>query len=47
MQYAQLKEKQNEIGRAKDLYKRGIQIAKETGDKHAAKEMEDFLDELE
>ena len=47
MQYAQLKEKQDEIGSAKDLYKRGIQIAKETGDKHAAKEMEDFLDELE
>lgn len=47
MQYAQLKEKQNEIESAKELYKQGIQVAKENGDKHAAKEMEDFLDELE
>ena len=46
MQYAQLKEKQNDMESTKDLYKKGIQIAKETGDKHAAKEMEDFLDEL-
>ena len=47
MQYAQLKEKQNDIENARKLYKQGIQIAKETGDKHAAKEMEEFLDELE
>lgn len=47
MQYAQLKEKQNEIESAKELYKKGIGIAKENGDKHAAKEMEEFLDELE
>ena len=32
---------------AKDFYKQGIQMAKENGDKHAAKEMEEFLDELE
>ncbi len=47
MQYAQLKEKQNEIETAKSLYKKGIDIAKESGEKHAAKEMEEFLDELE
>jgi len=47
MQYAQLMEKQNQIGKAKILYKEGIEIAKETGDSHAAKEMEEFLDELE
>lgn len=47
MQYAQLKEKQNETESAKSLYRKGIDIAKEKGDKHAAKEMEEFLDELE
>ena len=47
MQYAQLKEKQNEVEAAKSLYKKGIDIAKESGEKHAAKEMEEFLDELE
>ena len=47
MQYARLKERQNEIERAKELYKQGIRIAKEKGDNHAAKEMEEFLDELE
>lgn len=47
MQFARLKENQNEIEDARSLYKRGIKIAKETGDNHAAKEMEEFLDELE
>ena len=47
MQYAQLKERQNEIEKARELYKQGIQIAKGNGDKHAAKEMKEFLDELE
>ena len=47
IQYAKLKEKINNIDDAKKLYLKGIEIAKEVGDKHAAKEMEDFLDELE
>jgi len=47
MQYAMLKEKLNDINSAKDLYNRGIKIAKETGDKKSAAEMEDFLNELE
>ena len=46
MQYAGLKEKQNKIDEAKELYKRGIEIARKAGDNHAAKEMEEFLDEL-
>lgn len=47
MQYAQLKEKQNQVGNAKFLYQKGIEVARETGDAHTAKEMEEFLDELE
>jgi Tfp pilus assembly protein PilF len=47
MQLAQLRENQNEIDEAKNIYKKGIEIAKKTGDAHAAKEMEDFLDDLE
>jgi Tfp pilus assembly protein PilF len=47
MQYAQLKEKINQIDEAKRLYLEGIEVANEIGDKHAAKEMEEFLDELE
>ncbi len=47
MQYARLKENLNENKDAGDLYKQGINIAKETGDYHAVKEMEEFLDELE
>ncbi|MGA8265397.1 MAG: hypothetical protein WB779_13220 [Ignavibacteriaceae bacterium] len=47
MQYAQLKERQNEIAAAKGLYIEGTHIAKENGDKHATKEMEEFLDELD
>lgn len=47
MQLAMLKEKQEKIEDAKRIYKKGIVTAKETGDLHAAKEMEGFLDELE
>jgi Tfp pilus assembly protein PilF len=47
MQYAQMKANQNKIDEAKDLFKKGIAAAQKTGDKHAAKEMEEFLDELE
>ena len=47
MQFARLREKQNQIGDAKFLYQKGIEVARETGDAHAAKEMEEFLDELE
>lgn len=47
MQYAQLKEKLNQLDEAKELYRQGIKIAKEAGDRKAAVEMEEFLDELE
>ena len=47
MQYAQLKEKQDRIDEAKELYSRGIEAANKTGDKKSAKEMEDFLSDLE
>jgi tetratricopeptide (TPR) repeat protein len=46
MQYARLMEKENNIEKAKELYKKGIEEANKSGDKKAAKEMEDFLDEL-
>jgi len=46
MQYAGLKEKQNKIDEAKELYKQGIAKAQLAGDNHAATEMEGFLDEL-
>ena len=47
MQYARLKENLNEIEEAKNLYREGIKLAKEQKDQHAAKEMEDFLNDLE
>lgn len=47
MQFARLKENQNDKESAKKLYRQGIKTANEAGDKHAAKEMEEFLDELE
>ena len=47
LQYAQLKEKEYKIDEAKDLYRRGIKAANKSGDIKSAKEMEDFLDELE
>ena len=46
MQYARLKENLNEIENAKNLYREGIKVAKEQKDLHAAKEMEEFLNEL-
>ncbi len=47
LQYAQLKEKQDKINEAKELYIRGIETANKTGDNKSAKEMEDFLSDLE
>jgi tetratricopeptide (TPR) repeat protein len=46
LQYAQLKEKENKIEDAKELYKIGIEEARKAGDNKSANEMEDFLDEL-
>ena len=46
MQYARLKEKQHKLDEARELYRKGIEVAKKVGDSHAAREMEDFLDEL-
>ena len=47
LQFAQLKEKINQIEEAKNLYKQGIEKAKKAGDKKSAAEMEEFLNELE
>ncbi len=47
IQYAQLKEKLNQINEAKLLYHKGIEKAKAVGDKKSAFEMEEFLNELE
>ncbi len=47
MQYAILKEKTNEIEEAKRIYREGIIIAKELNELKAAREMEEFLSELE
>ena len=47
MQYAQLKININEINKAKELYEKGIHVAKKVGDNRSSKEMEEFLDELE
>lgn len=46
MQFAKLKEDQNKLDDARKYYRIGIEKAKLKGDKHAAKEMEDFLDDL-
>ncbi len=46
MQFAILKEETNELTEAKEIYGKGIKIAKQQGDNHAAQEMEEFLDEL-
>ena len=46
LQFAQLKEKEDKIEEAKELYRKGIEAAGKTGDKKSAKEMEDFLDDL-
>ncbi len=47
LQYAQLREKQDKIDEARALYNRGITAANKTGDIKSAKEMEDFLSDLE
>ena len=47
MQYAQLKANLNKTEEAKQLYLKGIACAVKSGDKHSAKEMEEFLEELE
>jgi len=47
LQYGQMKVGQNNPAEAKVLYRQGIEIAKKAGDKHAASEMEEFLNELE
>jgi tetratricopeptide (TPR) repeat protein len=47
LQFAQLKEKKNELEEAKSLYRKGIEAAIKSGDKKSAKEMEEFLDDLE
>jgi Tfp pilus assembly protein PilF len=47
MQYAQLKANLNKTEEAKQLYLKGIAAAVKTGDKRSAKEMEEFLEELE
>lgn len=46
MQYALLKSNLGETEKAKELFIKGISVAKEVGDTHAAVEMEEFLDEL-
>lgn len=47
LQFAQLREKQDKIEEAKELYRRGIEAANKSGDKKSVKEMEDFLSDLE
>ena len=46
MQLAQVYENLNLIEKAKNIYRDGIEIAQNNKDSHAAKEMEDFLNEL-
>ncbi len=46
MQLAQVYENLNLIDKAKNIYKEGIEIARNNNDSHAADEMEDFLNEL-
>ncbi len=46
MQYALLKEKTGDIETARNIYKKGIETAKQSGDIHAANEMGEFLNEL-
>jgi tetratricopeptide (TPR) repeat protein len=47
MQLGRLMESQNRKEEARNIFKAGIEIAKRYSDRHAANEMEDFLDELE
>ena len=46
MQYAMLKEKMDEVEEAKNIYKKGIIVAKELNDIKAVREMEEFLNDL-
>ena len=46
MQLAQVYENLNMIDKAKNIYKNGIEIARNNNDSQAAAEMEDFLNEL-
>ena len=47
MQLAQVKENLNMIEEARDTYKKGIEVAKKNSDLRTAREMEEFLSELE
>ncbi len=47
MQLAQVKENLNKIEEAKDIYGKGIEVAKKNSELHTANEMEEFLNELE
>ena len=47
MQYGQMASAMGRIDEARDLFNKGIISANKSGDKRSAKEMEDFLDELE
>ena len=47
MQLAQVKENLNKIEEAKDIYRKGIEVAKKNSELHNASEMEEFLNELE
>lgn len=46
MMYARLKEKTGNEEEARKIYRDGIEAANKIGDSKAAKEMEEFLDEL-
>jgi len=47
MQYAQLKENLNQLDEAKSIYRAGIDAAKKINDIRSAKEMENFLNDIE
>lgn len=47
MQLAQIKEKLNNFDEAAEIYRKGIEAARNQGETHAANEMEGFLNELE
>lgn len=47
MQYAMLNEKTDNIEKAKEIYRKGILVARELKDLKAANEMEEFLNDLE
>ena len=47
MQYAQLKENLNQLDEAKSIYRAGIDAAKKINGIRSAKEMENFLNDIE